>query len=219
MTLVELLPPILKGFSITLGVMILGALLALVMAFAGGWGKVSELKPIRYAATVYVELFRGTSLLVQLFWLYFALPQLLGIRLSPFLAAVLTFGLHFGAYGAEVFRGAVNNIKQGQYEAAAALSLNRVQTMRMIIVPQALVAMMPPFTNLLIELLKATPLVSLITLADMTFQGQLLRSETLQSGSIFTLLLILYFLIAIVLTFAMRKLEQRLSYGLDRGGA
>ncbi|MGB3492694.1 MAG: ectoine/hydroxyectoine ABC transporter permease subunit EhuC [Elainellaceae cyanobacterium] len=219
MTLVELLPPILKGFSITLGVMILGALLALLMAFVAGWGKVSELKPIRYAATIYVELFRGTSLLVQLFWLYFALPQLLGIRLSPFLAAVLTFGLHFGAYGAEVFRGAVNNIKQGQYEAAAALSLNRIQTMRMIIVPQALVAMMPPFTNLLIELLKATPLVSLITLADMTFQGQLLRSETLQSGSIFTLLLILYFIIAILLTFAMRKLERRLSYGLDRGGA
>lgn len=217
MNILDLVPPLIAGAVTTLKVLVFASLLATIMAFVAGWGRVSTLKPIRIISTIYVEFFRGTSALVQLFWLFFALPAF-GIELSPLLAAIIGLGLHIGAYGAEVFRGAVINIPRGQHEAAMALSMNRVQTMGLIIVPQALIAMMPTFTNLLVELLKATSLVSLITLTDLTFQGQLLRSATLRTGEIFVLLLIMYFVIAMVLVTGMRWLERRLSYGLDRGG-
>lgn len=213
----DLIPPLLAGMVTTIKVTFFASILAAIMAFVAGWGRVSKLKPLQVVSTVYIEFFRGTSVLVQLFWLFFALPAF-GIELTPFLAAVIGLGLNIGAYGAEVFRGAVSTIPKGQHEAAAALSMNRVQTMGLIIVPQALVGMMPPFTNLLIELLKGTSLVSLITLTDLTFQGQLLRSATLRTGEIFVLLLVLYFAIAMVISTAMKWLERRLSYGLDRGG-
>ncbi|MGJ3253514.1 MAG: ectoine/hydroxyectoine ABC transporter permease subunit EhuC [Elainellaceae cyanobacterium] len=213
----DLIPPLLAGMVTTIKVTFFASILATVMAFVAGWGRVSKLKPLQAISTVYIEFFRGTSVLVQLFWLFFALPAF-GIELTPFLAAVIGLGLNIGAYGAEVFRGGVSTIPKGQHEAAAALSMNRVQTMGLIIVPQALVGMMPPFTNLLIELLKGTSLVSLITLTDLTFQGQLLRSATLRTGEIFVLLLVLYFAIAIVISTGMKWLERRLSYGLDRGG-
>jgi polar amino acid transport system permease protein len=217
MQFLDLLPSLLSGMVTTTQVTLLAAILALIMAFVAGWGRVSKIRFLRVISTIYVEFFRGTSALVQLFWLFFALPAF-GIQLSPFLAAVIGLGLHIGAYGAEVFRAAVSNIAQGQHEAAIALSLNRVQTMGLIIIPQALVAMMPTFTNLLIELLKATSLVSLITLTDLTFQGQLLRSATLRTGEIFVLLLAMYFIIAMLLVTLMRWVERCLSYGLDRGG-
>jgi His/Glu/Gln/Arg/opine family amino acid ABC transporter permease subunit len=117
MGFMDLLPSLLKGTVITLEVLIGAAILAAVMAFSAGWGKVSQVKPIRWISTVYVEIFRGTSALVQLFWLFFVLPQF-GVELSPLATAVIGLGLHIGAYGAEVFRGAIKNVPRGQYEAA-----------------------------------------------------------------------------------------------------
>lgn len=218
MGFLELLPSLLKGTVVTLEVLFGAGILAAIMAFLAGWGRVSLVKPIQWVSTVYIEVFRGTSALVQLFWIFFVLPQF-GVELSPLATAIIGLGLHIGAYGAEVFRGAVKNVPRGQYEAAQAISLSRVKTMRKIIIPQAIPAMMPPFTNLLVELLKATSLVSLITLSDLTFNGQLLRSATLRTAEIFVLLLVIYYIIASILTFGMRQLERRVSYGLDRGGA
>lgn len=218
MGFLDLLPTLLKGTAVTLEVLIGAAILAAIMAFLAGWGRVSTVNPIRWISTVYVEVFRGTSALVQLFWLFFVLPQF-GIELSPLPTAIIGLGLHIGAYGAEVFRGAVKNVPRGQYEAAQAISMSRFKTMQKIIIPQAVPAMMPPFTNLVVELLKATSLVSLITLGDLTFNGQLLRSSTLRTTEILILLLVLYFIIASVLTFAMRRIEKKVSFGLDRGGA
>jgi polar amino acid transport system permease protein len=217
MGFMDLLPSLLKGTVITLEVLIGAAILAAVMAFSAGWGKVSQVKPIRWISTVYVEVFRGTSALVQLFWLFFVLPQF-GVELSPLATAIIGLGLHIGAYGAEVFRGAIKNVPRGQYEAAKAIGLSRFKTMRKIIIPQAVPAMMPPFTNLMVELLKATSLVSLITLGDLTFSGQLLRSSTLRTTEILLLLLVIYFIIASALTFVMRRIEKKVSFGLDRGG-
>ncbi|MNY48497.1 Glutamine transport system permease protein GlnP [compost metagenome] len=108
---------------------------------------------VRNAATVYVEVFRGTSLLIQLFWLYFALPMLLDIQIPAMTAAVIALGLNYGAYGSEVVRSSVLALPKGQYEAAIALNMSRYGTMRRILLPQAFVRMIPSFGNLQIELL------------------------------------------------------------------
>jgi polar amino acid transport system permease protein len=154
---------------------------------------------------------------VQLFWAYFALP-LLGIQLEAITVGITVLGLNIGAYGAEVVRGAIQAVSVDQHEAALALNFTEHQTMWRIILPQALLFMLPPFGNLLIELLKSTALVSLITLSDLTFQGQVLRTATLRSAEIFTLVLILYFLMALSITYGIRWLERRLVTGRDYGG-
>ena len=135
--------------------------------------------PLRWLAVTYVEIFRGTSALVQLFWLFFVLPQF-GISMEPFTVAVLGLGLNVGAYGAEVVRGAIQGVQRGQWEATTALNMTRWQVLRRIILPQAFVAMIPPWGNLFIELLKSTALVSLITLSDLAFRAQELNETTMQ---------------------------------------
>jgi len=192
-------------------------MLAAVAAFAAGLARLSRHRWVRLPAIVYIDLFRGTSALVQLFWAYFALP-LLGIRLDAMTVGIVVLGLNIGAYGAEVVRGAIQAVPTAQHEAAVALNFTERQIMWRITIPQALLAMLPPFGNLLIELLKSTALVSLITLSDLTFQGQLLRSATLRSAEIFTLVLVLYFLVALSITYALRWLERRLAAGRDYGG-
>ncbi|CPI22946.1 binding-protein-dependent transport system inner membrane protein [Bordetella pertussis] len=153
-------------------------------------------------------MFRGTSALVQLFWFYFVLPMF-GMKLPALLVGIVVLGANAGAYGAEVVRGAILAVPAGQREAAVALNLTRARTIWRIILPQAVPAMLPPTGNLLIELLKNTALVSLITITDLTFRGQLLRSETLRTTEIFTLVLLLYFAVALVITGGIRMLERR----------
>jgi polar amino acid transport system permease protein len=182
---------------------------ATVSAFAAGLARLSRGWPLRMLALVYVDLFRGTSALVQLFWVFFALP-LLGVALSPLTTGILVLGLNIGAYGAEVVRSALQALPAGQREAAVSLGFSDRQTLWRILLPQALPAMLPSFGNLLIELLKSTALVSLITLADLTFQGQVLRAATLRSGEVLGLVLMLYFILAQLLASGMRLLERRL---------
>jgi polar amino acid transport system permease protein len=167
---------------------------------------------VRWLAIAYIEVFRGTSALVQLFWLFFVLPHF-GITLDPIPVAILALGLNVGAYGAEVVRGAVLAVPRGQYEAAIALNMTPLTRMRRIILPQAIVAMIPPWGNLFIELLKATALVSLITVADLTFRAYQLNQATLQTVQIFLLVLVMYLGIALVITFLMRGLERRVARG------
>lgn len=132
-----------------------------------------------------------------------------GMKLPALLVGIVVLGANAGAYGAEVVRGAILAVPAGQREAAVALNLTRARTIWRIILPQAVPAMLPPTGNLLIELLKNTALVSLITITDLTFRGQLLRSETLRTTEIFTLVLLLYFAVALVITGGIRMLERR----------
>lgn len=204
----DLLPILLQGAYITVQLTLVSAALAFALAIAAGLARMSKVRLVRFLAGLYVEVFRGTSVLVQLFWLFFALP-LFGISLSPFVAGVLALGLNVGAYGAEVVRGTVNAIPRGQREAAIALNMSPFQRTTRVILPQAFVLMLPPFGNLLIELLKATALVSLITIPEMTFRGLSLRQTTGRTPEIFTWLLLLYFVIAYPLTLGVRWLERR----------
>ncbi|SDB17433.1 ectoine/hydroxyectoine ABC transporter permease subunit EhuC [Bauldia litoralis] len=205
---------ILQGALVTIELTLLGCALALVMAFVAGLGRLSQHWYLRWLATTYIEFFRGTSIFVQLFWAYFVLP-LLGLPITPLQAAILALGLNVGAYGAEVVRGAVRSIGREQYEACIACNLSRFQTMRYVILPQAFVIMLPTFGNNAIELLKGTAVVSLISLADMTFQAQVVRAQTGSTAVPFITILILYFLMASAIAWVVRRLENRLTEGLE----
>jgi polar amino acid transport system permease protein len=205
---------ILQGAVVTIEITILGCIVALIAAFIAGLGRISRFWPLRWLATAYIEFFRGTSIFVQLFWAYFVLP-LLGVPLSPLQAGVLALGLNVGAYGAEVVRGAIKSIPREQYEACTALNLTRFQEMRHVILPQAFVRMLPTFGNNAIELLKGTAVVSLISLSDMTFQAQIVRAQTGSTAIPFLTILLLYFLFSSTISTAVKRLERRLSRGLD----
>ncbi len=209
------LPGLLLGAGLTLRLTLLGCALAVVAGIAAGLGKMYGPAPIRWLANIYIEVFRGTSALVQLFWLFFVLPQF-GIMLDAFTVGVVGLGLNVGAYGAEVVRGAVTAVPRGQWEAATALNMSRIQMLRRIILPQALVAMIPPWGNLFIELLKSTALVSLITLNDLAFKAQQMNQTTMKTLPIFTLVLLIYLAMSLLLTIGMRLLERRASRGLTR---
>jgi polar amino acid transport system permease protein len=199
---------LLDGLWVTVYMTVLSAALAVVIAFALGLlARMQHLAP-RTVARVVIEFFRGTSLLVQLFWLFFALP-LLGYRLDPVTVGVIAFGLNFGAYGAEVVRGAINAVPKPQWEGAIALNLSPFDRMRRVILPQAYPLMIPPFNNLLIQLIKSTPLLFLITLNDLTNVADQYRASEGNEAFIFGLLLVVYFLLAYVATLGMHLLEAR----------
>jgi polar amino acid transport system permease protein len=174
--------------------------------------------PVRWLAVAYIETFRGTSALVQLFWLFFVLPHF-GILLEPLTVAILTLGLNVGAYGAEVVRGAISSVHRGQWEAATALNMTRAAALRRIIVPQAIIRMIPPWGNLFIELMKATSLVSLITITDLAFKAQQMNQTTFRTVEIFSIVLVFYLAIASLITVGMRALEERVASGIARGRA
>jgi polar amino acid transport system permease protein len=204
----------LKGAWVTIELTVLGSLLALALAFAAGLGRLARSGTVRAVATLYIEFFRGTSIFVQLFWIYYVLP-LFDVSLTPLMAGVLALGCNVGAYGAEVVRGAVQSIGREQREACVALNLTRGQAMRHVILPQAFVLMLPTFGNNIIELLKGTAVVSLISLADLTFQAQVVRAQTGSTVMPFMTILVLYFALASLISFGMRKLERHLGRGLD----
>ena len=199
---------LLDGAFVTVQQTILASVVAVLIALAVGMMRLSSNALVHGAATVYIETFRGTSLLVQLFWIFFVLP-LFGITLEKFTAGFLAVGMNLGAYGAEVVRGAIQSVPRGQYEAALALNLSPAQRMRRIILPQALLIMLPPWGNLFIELLKATALVALISVTDLMFQAKQINGYTFLSVEAFGSALVLYFVMArFAITPGMRWLER-----------
>jgi len=209
--------PLFQGLWITVRIFLGGSAIALLMAFLIGLGKLSSNYLLRYFSIIYIEFLRGTSALVQLFWVYFALP-LLGVKIEAIWAGIIVLGLNAGAYGAEIVRGAIQSIPQSQYRAAEALNMNKHLIIWHVVIPQAFIRMIPPFGNLFIELLKNTALVSLITVSELTFQGQIIRSSTLKTVEIFSCLLVLYFLLSLGIRSIMKTLENKLTRGMDYGG-
>ncbi|MFJ3966335.1 ectoine/hydroxyectoine ABC transporter permease subunit EhuC [Streptomyces sp. NPDC090036] len=210
------LPSIADGVRVTVQATVLSAAVALVVAFFFGFLARSPRLLVRGSTRITVEFFRGTSLYVQLFWLFFALP-VLGFRLEPMACAVVAFGLNFGAYGSEVVRGALNAVPRAQWEAAVALGMSPWQRMRRVILPQAWVQMIPPFGNLLIQMLKATPLLSLITIADLTFEMDQLRSLTGNTAQAYLTILVIYYALAAALNSLMKAVESAAKSRLGQG--
>jgi polar amino acid transport system permease protein len=196
------------GIWVTVQLTVFAALFAAVIAFGVGIARASRSFWVRLIAGIYVEVFRGTSALVLMFWLFFVVPLAFRIQLLPMWAAVLALGLSYGAYGSEVVRGALAAVPVGQREAATALSFTPAQQLWRVQLPQALPEMIPPFTNLLIELLKGTALVSAVSVADISFAAQLCRLATGKSLEVYVIVLVIYFVLAFAITRVMRRLER-----------
>lgn len=206
--LTQYMPALLAGAWITVQLTVVSIPLALVIGFGSALLRQSDWWIVRAVSATYVEFFRGTSELVQLFWLFYVLPYF-GIRLEPFTVGVLTLGLNLGAYGSEVVRGAILAVPRGQYEACTAINMSKWRAMRRVILPQAIPLSIPPWGNLLIQLLKSTALLSLITIHELTFQADQLNNDTFETTTIFSLALLLYLIMALILTFCVRLVERR----------
>lgn len=207
---------ILSGTLVTMVLTVLAAVLAVAIALAAGLMRMAPNPLIRGVATVYIEIFRGTSLLVQLYWIFFVLP-LFGITLEKFTAGFVAVGMNLGAYGAELVRGAILSVPKGQWEAGLALNMSPAKRMRRVILPQAVLIMLPPWGNLMIELLKGTALVALIAVADLMFQVKQINGTTFLSAESFGTALIIYYVIArFMLTPFMRWLERVMQRKLGR---
>lgn len=213
--LIGRLPLFVDGIKVTLLLTVLGSAGAFLLSIVLGLAGSAKNAIVRVSSRVVVEFFRGTSLLVQLFWLFFVLP-LFGWQLDALACGVLALALNYGAYGAEVVRGSIASVPKGQYEAISALSLSPVRGMYRIIFPQAWALMIPSLTNLLIQLLKGTAIVSFITLQDLYFQIEQLRRIT---GTWYAFLIGLgvYYVIAYALTLGMNALEIRAKHRLGVG--
>ncbi|WP_026534829.1 ectoine/hydroxyectoine ABC transporter permease subunit EhuC [Arthrobacter sp. H14] len=209
-------PRILDGIWITLGLTGGGAALAMIVAVTLGLMARQPNVLVRGTARTIIEFFRGTSLVVQIMWLFYVLP-LLGVDLDAMVVGILALGLNYGAYSAEVVRGSINSVQSGQWEASTALSMSSFHRMRRIIFPQAWALMIPSLTNLLIHLLKGSAIVSFIAIQDLTFHVDQLRLDTSTWFAYGLVGLGIYFIIAYILTLVMNTLEVRAKHRLGRG--
>ncbi|MFG2117651.1 ectoine/hydroxyectoine ABC transporter permease subunit EhuC [Streptomyces sp. NPDC048710] len=207
---------VLRGVWTTVQLLVCSALLAGAVSFAVGVARTHRLWIVRFLAGFYTEVFRGTSALVMIFWVFFVLPVAFGWQLVPLWAGTLALGLTYGAYGSEIVRGALNAVDPAQREGGIALGFTPWQRLRLVLLPQAVPEMIPSFCNLLIELLKGTALVSVMGMGDLTFSANLVRLALQQSAEIYTYVLLIYFAIAFVLTRLMRSLEKRLKAGVGK---
>jgi len=209
-------PRVVSGTGVTVAQFILATILGVAIALSMGLMKLSSSKLVRASAITYIEIFRGTSLLVQLYWIFFVLP-LFGVTIDKFTAGYVAVGMNIGAYGAELVRGGILSVAKGQWEAALAINMTLAQRMRRIILPQALVNMLPPWGNLMIELLKGTALISLISVADLMFETKQINSSTFLSVQAFGTALVIYYILArFMVTPFMRWLEDYMARKMGR---
>ncbi len=198
------------GLLVTFQVTILSVLFAVPIGLFTGLGRISKNPIINGIASVYVEVIRGIPLLMQLFYIYYALGSLL--QISPMISAVSALSFCYGAYMGEVFRAGILSISHGQTEAARSLGFNQTQTTFIIILPQAMRTILPPIGNECIALLKDTSLVSVIAIADLLRRGREYASATYEYFEVFTVIALVYLIITLLLSKGMSTFERRLSY-------
>lgn len=213
----DALPQLWEGFQLTAFLTVVGGLCAFAVSVALGLLAGSTSLWARGPTRAIIEFFRGTSLLVQLFWLYYALPQLTDFSPNSLIVGIAALAMNYGAYGAEAVRSAITSVPSGQWEATVALSMSWPHKIRRIIFPQAWALMIPSLTNLLVHLLKGSAIVYLVQLNEFTFELNLLRRDTNTFFAYGLVGLVGYFVFALVLTQLMRLLEARAKHRLGRG--
>ncbi len=203
------LPLLLAGLRVTLLLAVASLALALAVGTFVGVVRVLPLPIIPGFGAAYVEFFRNTPLLVQMFIWFFGLPGV-GISLPPFLAAVVALGIYTSAFVAEVVRAGIQAIGRGQLDAARSLGLTYLQTMRFVVLPQAFAITVPPLGNLAIALAKNTSIASAIAVGDLLYQGEVVNAQTFATYQVFTTVALLYLVITIPMSFGVNYLERRL---------
>ena len=201
-----------KGLGMTLAATALSLLFASILGVIFGFCKVSGIGILKAIATIYVDIFRGTPLLVQAFFFYFGLPTVTGIKIGVLTAGVLTLSLNAGAYMTEIVRGGIQSVDPGQMEASRSLGLNWMQSMRKVIVPQAVKISTPAVINQFVISLKDTSLLAVIGFAELTYQGQQIIARNFRSFDIWLMVGIIYFIVIFALTklsnFVDRKVNK-----------
>lgn len=202
---------ILQGAVISIKIYVVTIIFAIPLGMLCAMGKLTKIAPLKWFLEMYTWVFRGTPLLLQLFFTYFGLKILFGIELSKEMAAYLTFIINYGAYFTEIFRAGIQSIDKGQYEAAKALGMNYGQTMKRIIIPQAIKVILPPTGNEAVTLIKDTALVSVIALADILRNAKSVVSRT-ASVEGYLIAAVLYLIMTFVIIKVFKYIEKRFAY-------
>lgn len=203
------IPILLQGAVITIQITVMAVGCGFFIGMIAALANLSRFKTVRLLVKCYVELFRGTPLLVQIFMIYFALPMVIGQSINPYVAAVTACSINSGAYVSEIFRAGIQSIDKGQMEAGRSLGLTWAQTMRYIVMPQAFKAIIPPLGNEFIAMMKDTSLVSVIGFEELTRRGQLIIARTYGSFEIWTAVAIIYLIMTLSISQLVAFLERR----------
>jgi polar amino acid transport system permease protein len=205
----DMMPALLTGLRVTvlLTFVIMG--IALIVALPIALARMSSRRWLRFPSTIYVQVLRGTPVLLQLFYLYYVLP-FAGIELNAWTAGIIGMSAAYSAYLSEIYRAGIEAIDRGQTEAALALGMSRVQVMRIVVLPQAFRIVIPPIGNMFVGLFKDTSLLSILTIRELMFQGQLLAATNFRHITIFTVIAILYLAVCWPSAAIIDRLEQKL---------
>ncbi|MDR0706745.1 MAG: amino acid ABC transporter permease [Treponema sp.] len=208
--MISWIPPLLDGAKITISLTILSVFAGLIVSLFLALGKMSKNIIVNKFCSAYIFFFRGTPLLMQLYFIYYGLPEISRVLTinNRFVAAFIAFGLNTAAYCAEIIRAAIQSIDKGQFEASRALGMSYAQTMRLVVIPQSIRRLIPPVGNEFIMVLKDASLVSIIALADITKVTRSISSST-ASALVYIPAMILYLIITAVFTFIFHKMEKR----------
>lgn len=207
---ITVLPTLLLGLKYTLLISVCGILLGFLLGLLSGMARSGRKGVLYRIASLYVSVIRGTPLMVQALYIYFAIPMILDVNLPTLTAGIITIGLNSGAYISEVVRGAILAVDVGQREAGTCLGLSKFQIMTSIIFPQAFKIMLPSLGNQFIISVKDTSLLTVIGVAEITRQATQAVSKTFRTVEIYTSLAVMYLLLVSILTFVLNKLERRL---------
>jgi polar amino acid transport system permease protein len=202
---------LLLGLLNTLKVTVVSLLFGVPMGLAIAVLRLAETRVVSAIAGVFIEFFRSTPPLVQLFWFFFVLPILIDVEMDPYTASILTFSLQSSAFFAEVFRGGIVSVERGQWEAGYAIGMRRVELLRRVILPQAVKRMIPAFLERVIELMKTTTLVAAISYSDLLYQANSIAQSSYRPLEVFTIAAAMYFAVLFPTSLAVRRLERRLA--------
>lgn len=201
-------PSLMSGALITIVVTTISMILGLILGLIAALAKMSKYKIAVFIANQYIDIIRGTPLLVQLFLIYYGLPQI-GISIDPFPSAILGLGINTGAYVAEAIRSGILSVEKGQHEATRALGLSSFESMRLVIIPQAVKTMIPPIGNQLLLLIKDSSLISIITVVELTRTAQQIISTTYKPIELYLAAAFIYYIISMVAAKMLNSLEKR----------
>ena len=205
------LPYLVNGVWVTLQVAAVAISLGVVIGLVTALFRLSRYRVLSIPATLYLIVFRNTPVLVQLMWVYYGLPIVLGLQTEPLTSSALSLAVSAGAFLSEIFRAGILSIERGQIEAGRSLGMSAALTMRQIVLPQAVRQMLPPFGNMFVDYVKYSSLVSVLGVADLTYRAQVLAVNTFRPMEIFTGLAVVYFLLCTALTYAVSVMERRTS--------
>ncbi len=203
------LPLLLAGAGVTIEITAIAVGLGFILGLITSVCRLSSVKVLRGIAICYVNIIRGTPMLVQIFLIYFALPMVIGERINPFVAAVAACSINSGAYVSEIFRAGIQSVDKGQMEAGRSLGLSWMQTMRYVILPQAFKHVIPPLGNEFISMTKETSLVSVIGFEELTRRGQLIIAKTYGSFEIWLTVAAIYLVLTLSIARLVSYLERR----------